>query len=66
MQNIYSRIIQIYVTLSSSINTLRPRQNFSSKNFELLFIEWNVSVSITISLNFVFKGLVNNIPALFR
>ena len=61
MQNIYSRIIQIYVTLSSSINTLRPRQNF-----ELHFIEWNVSVSIAISLNFVFKGLVNNIPALFR
>ena len=49
------------------LNTLRPRQNgrhFADDTFKRIFMNENVRVSINISLKFVPKGLINNIPAL--
>ena len=48
-------------------NTLRPRQNgrhFPDYIFKCIFLNENVWISINISLKFVPKGLINNIPAL--
>ena len=52
-----------------SVNTLRPRQNgrhFADDTFKRIFINENVRISINISLNYVPKGLINNIPALVQ
>ena len=49
------------------INTLRPRQNgrlFADDTFKRIFLNENITISIKISLKFVPKGLINNIPAL--
>ena len=49
------------------INTLRLRQNgrrFADDTFKRIFVNENVGISINISLKFVPKGLINNIPAL--
>ena len=49
------------------INTLRPRQNgrsFADDTFKRVFLSENVKISIKISLKFVPKGPINNIPAL--
>ena len=50
-------------------NTLRPRQNgrdFADDIFKCIFLNENVKISIKISLKFVPKGLINNIPALVQ
>ena len=50
-----------------SFNTLRPRQNgrlFAGDIFKRIFVIENIRISIKISLKFVPKGLINNIPAL--
>ena len=50
-------------------NTLRPRQNgrrFADDNFKCIFENENVSISIEISLKFVLKGPINNIPVLVQ
>ena len=55
--------------LSSIINTLRPRQNgrhFPDDNLKWIFLDENVLISIRISLKFVPKGPINNIPALVQ
>ena len=52
-----------------SINTLRPRQNgrrFTDDTFKRIFLNENVRISIKISLKFVPKGPINNIPALVQ
>ena len=49
------------------VNTLRPRQNgrhFADETFIRIFMNENVRISINISLRFVPKGLINNIPVL--
>ena len=49
------------------INTLQPRQNgrhFPDDIFKCIFLNENVWISIKISLKFVPKGPINNIPAL--
>ena len=49
------------------INTLRPRQNsrhFADDAFKRIFWDENVRISIEMSLKFVPKGPINNIPAL--
>ena len=49
------------------LNTLRPRQNgclFADDTFKRIFLNENIRISIKISLKFVPKGLINNIPAL--
>ena len=50
-------------------STLRPRQkgrHFADDTFKCIFINENVRISINISLKFVPKGLINNIPALVQ
>ena len=49
------------------VNTLRPRQNgrhFADDIFKCIFLNEIVWISIEISLKFVRKGSINNIPAL--
>ena len=51
------------------LNTLRPRQNgrrFADDTFKRIFLNENVRISIKISLKFVPKGPINNIPALVQ
>ena len=53
----------------SNVNTLRPRQNgrhFPDDILKCIFLNENVWISIKISLKFVFKGPVSNIPALVQ
>ena len=50
-------------------NTLRPRQNgrhFADDIFKCIFLDENVWIPIKISLKFVPKGPINNIPALVQ
>ena len=52
-----------------TLNTLRPRQNgrrFADDTFKRIFLNENVRISIKISLKFVPKGPINNIPALVQ
>ena len=52
-----------------NFNTLRPRRNeqhFAAVIFKRIFFNENVWISIKISLKFVPKGPINNIPALVR
>ena len=51
---------------SPYINTLKLRQNgcyFAEDSFKYIFVNENVWISIDISLHFVPKGQINNIPA---
>ena len=51
------------------VNKLRPRQNgrhFADDTFKHIFLNENVRISIKISLKFVPKGPINNIPALVQ
>ena len=50
-------------------NSLRPRQNgryFTDDTFKRIFWNENVWISIKISLKFVSKGPINNIPVLVK
>ena len=52
-----------------TFNTLRPRQNgrrFADDTFKRIFLNENVRISIKISLKFVPKVSINNIPALVQ
>ena len=54
---------------TSAINTLRPRQNgwhFPDDIFKWIFLNENVWISISISLKFVPRGPINNIPTLVQ
>ena len=51
------------------LNTLRPRQNgchFADNIFKCIFLNENVWISIKISLNFVPRGPIKDIPALVQ
>ena len=51
------------------INTLRPRQNgrhLANDTIIRIFLNENIRISIKISLKFVPKGPINNIPALVQ
>ena len=53
----------------SIVNTLRPRRNeqhFADDIFKRIFFNENVIISTKISLKFVPKGPINNIPALVQ
>ena len=53
----------------SCVNTLRPRQNgreFPDDIFKCIFLNENIWISIEISLKFVPKGPINNIPSLVQ
>ena len=50
-------------------NTLRPRQNgrhFADDPFKCIILSETVRISINISLKFVPKGQINNIPSLVQ
>ena len=50
-------------------NTMRPKQNghrFADDTFKRIFLNENVRISIKISLKFVSKGPIDNIPALVQ
>ena len=52
-----------------TFNTLRPRQNgrhFPDDIFKCIFLNENVWISIAVSLKFVPRGPINNIPALVQ
>ena len=54
---------------SAVLDTLRPRQNgrhFPDDIFKWFFLNENVWISITISLRFVPRGPINNIPTLVQ
>ena len=56
-------------TMCMILNTLRPRQNgrhFADDILKYIFLNKNVWISIEISLKFVPKGPINNIPALVQ
>ena len=58
-----------YEVTSPWVNSLRPRQNgrhFADDIFKCIFLNENVWISIKISLKFVPKGPINNIPALVQ
>ena len=60
---------QCLLHAGSLFNTLRPRQNgrlFVDDTFIRIFLIENVWISIKISLKFVPKGPINNIPALVQ
>ena len=62
-------IFFVSVFLCFCVNTLRPRQNgrhVADDIFKCIFWNENVSIAIKISLNFVPKGPINNIPALVK
>ena len=57
------------VLLDTALNTLRPRQHgrhFADDTFKRIFLNENVEILIEISLKFVHKGPINNIPALVQ
>ena len=64
-----AQIGQILCTTPQCVNTLRPRQNgrhFADDTFRRIFLNENIGISIKISLKFVPKGPINNIPALVQ
>ena len=61
--------VRCWVSSRPLLNTLRPRQNgrhFPDDIFKWIFLNENVWISINISLNFVPRGLINNIPTLVQ
>ena len=51
------------------INTLRSKEigsHFADDIFKRIFLNENISIPINISLKFVPRGSINNIPALFQ
>ena len=66
-KNNFHRLLNFICFVVDTINTLRPRQNgryFADNIFECIFLNENVLISFKISLKFVPKGQINNIPAL--
>ena len=62
-ENIYHRVH------FNSVNTLRPKQNghyLADDTFKHIFLNKNVRILIKISLKFISKGPINNIPALVQ
>ena len=65
---IYVRILRVSHTITylKYINTLRPWRRFPDDICKYFFLTENVWISINISLKFVPKGQINNIPALVQ
>ena len=65
---VYGAICYLYIW-PQWVNTLRPRQNgrrFANDTFKPIFLNENVQISIKISLKFVPKVPIDNIPALVQ
>ena len=64
-----SRCLRTLCNSQACLNTLRPRQNgrhFADDTFKRIFLKENVWILIKISLKFVAKSPIDNIPALFQ
>ena len=62
-------LIYGYVVCLCVLNTLRPRQNrchSADDIFKCMFLNKNGWISIKLSLKFVPKGLINNVPSLLQ
>ena len=60
---------QISGVETPGVNTLRLRQNgrhFADSIFKCIFLNENIWIPIKISLKFIPKGPINNIPALVQ
>ena len=58
-----------WLAASQALNTLRPRQNglrFPDDIFKYIFLNEDVLISLKISLKFIPKVRINNIPALVQ
>ena len=69
VQNLFKEMRKLFLCFLFLVNTLRPRQNgchFADDIFKCIFLNENVSIAIKISLKFVPKGPINNIPALVQ
>ena len=70
MLRVNVQVIRVHITsFHISLNTLRPRQNghhFADDTSKRIFLNENIGISIKISLKFVHKGPINNIPALVQ
>ena len=56
-------------SFTKEVNTLRPRQDgchFADDTFKRIFLNENIRISIKISLKFVLKVPINNIPSLVQ
>ena len=65
----YIRRWTLFPGVSLTFNTLRPRQNgrhFPDDILKWIFLNENVWIPIEMSLKFVPKGQINNIPALVQ
>ena len=63
------KVVSSRNVFTDAVNTLRPRQNgrhFPGDIFKCIFLNESVWISIEISLKFVPKGPINNIPALVQ
>ena len=59
----------LLITIYGWLNTLRPRQHgrhFADDSFKHIFLNEDIGISIKISLKFVHKGPINNIPAMVQ
>ena len=68
-KSVLSSVTPYRVIRPQCVNTLRPRQNgrrFADDTFKHIFLNKNAGISIKISLKFVPKGPINNIPALIQ
>ena len=57
------------MALPQSVNTLRSRQNghqFADNTFKRIFLSENIRISMKISLKFIPKGPIDNIPVLVQ
>ena len=73
MNNTISVMISLTLSFedicSGILNILRPKQNgshFADDVFKCIFLNENVWISLKISLKFVPKGPINNIPSLVQ
>ena len=66
----YQYLVSLMVfVVDQSVVTLRQRQNgrhFTDDTFKCIFLDENIRISIKISLKFVPKGPINNIPTLVQ
>ena len=69
IMHIVHKVLCFVAVYCGRFNTLRPRQNgrhFADDIFKCIFLNENVSIAIKVSLKFVPKGPINNIPALVQ
>ena len=62
-------VFLLYIVKYVTVNTLRPRQNgrhFTDDIFKCIFLNENAGILLKISLKFVPKVRINNIPALVQ